>query len=887
MSGRTTPRRPAELRPGVPRAKTAVPGVPAGHVPRPRVMAALDAAAAGQVTVVCAPAGYGKTLALAEWAARRPGGTAWVSLDVDDNDDRRFWSALLTALGSLRGVPRNSPLRRRAVPGRPSRDPTFLAAVVNALDVVPGPVRIVLDDVHELSGADPLYGLGTLVRDRPPGLQVVLSGRAEPPLGLSRLRLAGEVCEIRAGTLRFSASEAGALLAASEVPPRPDQVQAIVDQTEGWAAGLRLAARSLRDVADPDRFLTDLVGNGHAVSDYLVGEVLQRVPADVLDVLRAGSVCEQVSAPLAVALSGRPDAGEVLDALEHDTALVVSSGSGRTWYRLHPLLRAHLLADLRRRRPDLVTRSHAVAAGWFEAQREPAQALAHARRAAAPGHVAALLRRNGAALLAGGAHGLIREALDFLGDPYVADDAWLALVAAVVDLETGAVAAADRHRAWADRAWPAEPAEDLTAFRALVRARRIGLVGNPRAMVQATERLGSAAEEHLGLAVMGELDRALALLAADRPDEARGVAGPAVERAQRQGQDYLAARGLSVLATVAGAQGDYRCMVDLAERADATRPGPEWRGSAGAARTSVLRAYGALLRAQPSAGLELLGDALTFAARAQPEMAAEAAGLLLAVRGAACADLHPGPAALEDLRHARATVGSTTAPGVTGLVALLEHRAALQLGRHELARTVVEWAGTVLGESGDVALMRAERLSALGRHRAAADALGSLRDGSARALVPWAVLAGWVLDCRLAVLAGRRTYGRAALDRALELTDAMGALRPLALGPPEVVELLTHHLGTFGALEMTARQVLRARHGLVGGGRPVALTERERAVLGLLPSQRSFDEIAVDLTVAHSTVKTHVRAIYSKLGVTSRREAVDRARTNGLLLLTD
>jgi LuxR family transcriptional regulator, maltose regulon positive regulatory protein len=875
---------PGMRRPGVPRVKTAVPRLPPGHLSRPRLLAALDAAAPGQVTLVSAPAGYGKTLLLAEWAARRPESTGWMSLDADDNDDRRFWSAVLTALAACPAVPPESPVHRLVLPGRPSQDPTFLAAVVDAVDQLPGPIRLVLDDVHELSAADPLHGLASLVRDRPPALHLVLGGRSDPPLPLGRMRLAGQLSEVRAGDLRFSVSEADALLAAADVELSPDQLHRLVEQTAGWAAGLRLAALSLREVHDTDRFLADFAGDSRAVADYLMGEILVRLPAAVLDLLRSVSVCDPLSAPLAAALSGRPDAGEVLDALEQDTSLVLSSGQGRLWYRVHPLLRSHLLADLRRRRPDLVLDLHRRAADWYAARGDSVAALAHARQAGDRDRLAALLRRSTVALIAHGAHRALREALDGLGGSSAAEDPWYALVAALVDVETGALAAADTHLDRAEAAWPAEPGTDLTGLRTLVRARRVSLTGDPHTMVQATETLDSVPDEDLGLAVMGELDRALALVTVDRTDEARQLAGAAIARARRLDQAYLVARGLTVLAAVESAHGDHRRMVELAEQADQVVPGADWQATAGAAMSAILRAYGALLRAQPAACLDLLAPALAFGDQGSGEPADALSATVAALQGAARVDLGHVADGLGTLRHARTrTVEHPRMATTSALLAALEYPAAASSGRPDVARAVLEWTEHSLGPVGEVALMRAQRLSVLGRLAAAAEVLRPVLDGATPALLPWTVLEACVLDCRLSVLGGRRQHARAALDRALGLTERMDVLRSLAFGPAEVVHLLTGLLGSFDVREPIARRVLRARFALGGDDRRVGLTERERAVLSLLPSQRSFGEIATELTVSHSTVKTHVRAIYSKLEVSSRREAVDRARNRGLL----
>src|SRR3712207_267471 len=844
----------------------------------------MEAAAPGQITLVSAPAGYGKTLLLAEWASRRPEATAWMSLDADDNDDHRFWTAVLTALASCAAVPEDSTLRRLAVPARPSRDPTFLAAVVDAVDLAPGAIRLVLDDVHELTAPDPLHGLACLVRDRPPGLHLVLGGRSDPPLPLARMRLNGEAWEVRAEALRFSLPEAEELLATTEVVLRPDQLRRLVEQTEGWAAGLRLAALSLREADDPDRFLADFAGNSRAVSDYLVGEILARLPVEALDLLRAVSVCDPLSATLAAALSGRPDAGEVLACLEHDTSLILSSGQGRTWYRVHPLLRSHLVADLRRRRPDLVLDLHRRAADWYAERSQPVPALAHARQAGDPDQVALLLRRNSASLIADGALRALREALDGLGGRYVAEDPWLSLVAALVDVETGTLAAADAHLDRADAVWPAEPSADLAALRVLVHARRVSLAGDPLEMVQVTEGLTEVSGEPLGLAVMGDLDRALALLTVDRPVEARAVAEAATQRARQWGQAYLVARGLAVLAAVESVRGDYRRMVSLAEEADAIVPGADWQATAGAVLSSILRAYGALLRAEPAACLDLLGPALAFGDQPQNGPLGAVDPTTRGLRGAALVDLGRVADGLDELRRARTqAVDHPRMAAVSALLASLEYPAAALSGRREVARTVLDWAEHSLGPAGEVVLMRAQRLTAMGRHGAAAGALRPLLEGTSPVLVPWVVLQARVLDCRLAVLAERREHARVALNRALEMSEVTDVLRPLAFGPAEVAALLTSLLGSFDAREPIARRILSARFALGADRRRADLTERERAVLDLLPSQRSFGEIATELAISHSTVKTHVRAIYSKLSANSRREAVDQARNSGLL----
>ena len=318
--------------------------------------------------LINAPGGYGKTRLLAEWAAPLAGSVAWVSLDEGDNDDRCFWSAVLTALEACPAVPETSALRRVPIPAEPSQDAAFLAAVAVGLDALPQPLWLVLDDVQELVAEGPRHGLEFLVRERPAHLRLVLASRTDPPLAIARLRLAGQLCEVRARDLAFSAAEAATMLADADPPLRPDQLRVLVEQTEGWAAGLRLAAVSLRPVDDRDSFLAALAANSRALADYLVTEILSRLPADTVNLLTALSICERVTAGLATALSDRPNAAEVLDALERETFLVESSGAGRGSYRLPALLRAHLRADLERRHPHRVSALHRAAADLVRGQ---------------------------------------------------------------------------------------------------------------------------------------------------------------------------------------------------------------------------------------------------------------------------------------------------------------------------------------------------------------------------------------------------------------------------------------------------------------------------------------------------------------------------------------
>jgi LuxR family transcriptional regulator, maltose regulon positive regulatory protein len=320
----------------------------------------------------------------------------------------------------------------------------------------------------------------------------------------------------------------------------------------------------------------------------------------------------------------------------------------------------------------------------------------------------------------------------------------------------------------------------------------------------------------------------------------------------------------------------------MIESADRELPAPQWQPTIAAAWSSTARAYGALLRAQPESCLQLVTDRDTTdtpESRSSPQLVA----LRTALHGAALVDLRTADEGMEEMREARAAAERGTTAEIAATIALLEYDAATRLGLGDVARDVMGWSEQRLGPVGEVALVRSSHQAWLGRHDAARGTLAPVLDGSQPIRLPWTLVASRVLACQLALRAGWRSRGRRELDHALALAEAMDVLRPLTTGPPEVIELLTRHLGSFGECEPTALRVLAAHTARGIEALPVALTNQERAVLRMLPTQRSFEEVAEDLTVSHSTVKTHVRSIYGKLGVNSRRDAVVAARRRGIL----
>ncbi|MEU8569225.1 hypothetical protein AB0C51_12830, partial [Streptomyces pathocidini] len=303
----------------VPSEKITAPGPVPSLVARERLYDALDGGPDRPAVLVCAPAGYGKTTLLADWAARTPETVAWVLLDAGDDD----------------------PARLRAT----------IAAALRAAARPPGPITLVLDGLEAVTSASALRELERLL-DRPPGgPRVVLSGRGEPPVALYRLRLAGALRELRGDALRFTADEAAALLRRHGTQLGPRELAALLGRTEGWPAALQLAAVALRSAPDPGAYAAGFDGDDRGVADYLAGEVLSSSPPAEREFLLRTSVCERLDADLANALTGRDDAAAALDRLLRTGAPVAREAPGSPWHRCHPLLRAHRDSSLVRPRP--------------------------------------------------------------------------------------------------------------------------------------------------------------------------------------------------------------------------------------------------------------------------------------------------------------------------------------------------------------------------------------------------------------------------------------------------------------------------------------------------------------------------------------------------------
>jgi LuxR family transcriptional regulator, maltose regulon positive regulatory protein len=869
-------------------------------VSRPELWERLGASA--RVTVVSAPPGSGKTVLLRSWISEAglAGSAAWVPVRRDERDLQRWWLSVLDALRQT--VPGSALVR--ALTAAPDLDGW---AIVERLlkDLAPLDDRLwlVIDDLHELGSDEARRQLELLVMRAPEELRFVLAARHDMRLGLHRLRLEGELTEIREADLRFTVAEARQLFDAAGVKLPDPAVTMLHERTEGWAAGLRLAALSLTGHPDPERFAAEFSGNERTVAEYLLAEVLERQGEQVRRLLLRTSILERVNGELADLLTGDAGGERVLQDLEEANAFVVSLDAERSWFRYHHLFADLLQLQLRRTEPEEVTALHELAAGWLAGHEFGAEAVRHAQAARDWRRAARLLADHWPDLYLGGQIATVHALMAGFPAGAPAADAELAAVAAGDELERGSLEAAEQYLDLAERKSASVPEArraQALMLRGVVRLHLDGRIGNLSAVLEEAGRLlaaqaPEAAREMARYALapvaragLGEELRALALISlgnaetwTGRPDQAEWHLEQAVALARRIGRPYL-----ELMALVFRAQVELpRCAPRAAELSRQTIELAERHGWTD--DTYVGLVYNALGAALAWQGRP--DEAETWVQRAERLIRAETEPM-----SAMGVQFTRG---LLELGRGRVTD------------ALAAFRAAERLvGPHPLARPVQSWLVRLLVRLGDTE--QAERVLAdlgesdpdpgqtrvtaavlwLARHDplAALAALAPVLDGSAPVGWRFLLTEAFLLEAIARDTLGDPAAAEAALERALDLAESDGALVWFLLHPaPDLVE---RHAGQRTAHAALIAEIL----DLLAGNRPAPrpagprpplepLSKSEIRVLRYLPTHLTAPEIAGELSVSTTTVKTHLRNLYAKLGAHSRAEAVASARAVGLL----
>jgi len=923
------------------RTKFYVPPVRPELVSRPRLIRELDSGLQGRLTLISAPAGFGKSTLLSEWVRTlesrpsTPVRVAWLSLDKSDNDPTRFWGYVITALQTVRAG-----LGDTALAALESRQPPatemLLAGLINGIAEIKEPFVLVLDDFHLIVDPQVHRGVAFLLDNLPPQMHLVVASRADPPWPLARRRARGELNELRANDLRFTAEEAAIFLnTAMELEVSPDDLAALDHRTEGWIAGLQMAALSIQGwrrregVGDVSGFIRAFTGSNRFILDYLLEEVLYQQSPDIREFLLKTSILDRLTGPLCDTVTGGTGHQSTLTQLEQANLFLVPLDDERRWYRYH-----HLFADLLRRRLAETERGevpalHLRASEWYERNGLIVDAVSHASTAGDLDRVANLIEGNAFAMMDHGELMTLVGWLDALPDEVARSRPWLSV----------------------SHAWALAYAGHLDAVEPLLEEAEVALAGFREDTSVGTEVAGQVEGDGLALEpipggvedsaeaqrvaghiavirsyvtyIGGDLGRGeeLARRALDCLPEwdhgARGLAiavlgavlkwsghlvtasqasAEAVAVSQAAGDSHVAVHAICDLAALHILQGDLhgaaatcRRALDIAE-AYADRGGHRLpvAGHAYALLSNVLVEWNEVGEALRNAreGLELCklcgqADVLTTGYRSLAEAlqaTGDEAGALSAM--------------LEGKR-----VASGVSSWYAARASAWEARLRLSQGDLRAASGWAQRSGLSAEDRLDFQLeyeyrVLARVLVAQGRTD---DACGLLTRLLAAEEAVGAT--GSVIDVLVLLALARRVRGKvddavAALERALSLGEPQGYIRIfIAEGPP--IGALLSEVAARGGAGRYAGSLLAAMGGqasgaeVMGGTAVSALIEplspRELEVLRLLRTDLSGPEIGEELCIAPSTVRSHMKSIYGKLDVHSRKAAVRRARELRLL----
>ncbi|WP_328965772.1 LuxR C-terminal-related transcriptional regulator [Streptomyces virginiae] len=892
-------------------ARFAPPAVPKLLVHRPELLGRLTAGTQGPLTLINGPAGSGKTVLTAHWAAdgRTTRPPMWLTVEPDDAPGA-FWAYVLEAL-------HRGGAALPAEVGRPTRAEgvtrSFLVRLADGLAASAQPAVLVLDQFDTTQPPATSEGLDFVLRHAAGGLRIVLTSRSDSLLPLHRYRAAGEITEIRHADLRFTDADAEALLSEHHLTVSPDGIRLLMERTEGWAAGVRLCALAMQRSADPEAFLRQFAADRTTIADYLLTEVLDAQPPPTQDLLLRVCVSDRVHPDLADALTGRDDGARTLAGLARDNAFLEQIDAS-AWYRLHPLFAEVLRAHLRQRCPGLEPRLHGRAARWLARTGRLTEAVLQGAAAGDWQFAAAQLVDNLALgrLLTGLEADQLGRA--FAGMPTGTPGLAPALVGAACRLAEQDLPGceAELRRADATLASLTDPLTDDPLADTCGPAARFGraflgvLAGRPADDLTATERAAADADrllrelpppllaEHpelhaLLLAHLGAVE-----LGAGRLDRAESALTAAVAACGPSGTEAPLCGALGSLALTELLRGRLR---QAAEHARASLAVAE-RSALPAERRAgidhlVLAGVAVEQDDLPAARHHL--DLATAAPGPRPDPATAARAAVIGARIAAAEG--DGDAALAALR----AVDAAGLPAwAADELAVAESAVHLAGGDAAEALRVLDAMEAPDGDRPEHALARARALLAAGR---AADAARALAGVPADDGVPTPVRAhACLLRARIAEARGDSPQAHRCLGEALALARPEELRRMFTESGPWVRRTLREDPRTarsHGWLTSrapartarasgaagTARTARTARTPQADGQPPVVepLSARETEVLGKAAELLSTEEIATELYVSANTVKTHLKSIYRKLGVTRRSEAVHRAQDLGML----
>ena len=864
-------------------------------IPRGELLASLNRATAAKVTLISAPAGSGKTSLLRAWADG-PGQSyrlAVVQVRRDQQDTQQFWLAVLSAIRQASGTPGEG-TQLAATPD--FNEAGIGERVLSELAEHRDRTFLIIDDLHELTSPQALTQLTRLLQNLPQHVHAILATRRDLQLRLHKLRLAGELAEIRAADLRFTQRETSEFLAASGITLSEAQATKLYQRTEGWAAGLRLAAMSLATSPDRERFVAEFSGSSRTVAEYLLAEMLECQPTEVQQLLLRTSLLDRVNGELGDLLTGHPGSERILLDLEDANAFVVSLDPARTWFRYHHLFADLLRLELRRRLPEELPALHRLAARWLAEHGEIVDAVRHTQAAGDWTDAARLLADHSFGLTLDGQAQTIESLLRAFPPGAATEGPDIPLARATSDLARGRLNEAAAHLAVAEAAITATPVDRQHRLEVAAAALRLSLARKRGHLAGVFEQVRFLASPITGqsdedIALDSDL-RAVALMNLGII-EAWSLANQDSERHLQEGADLARKIGRPYL--------EVACLAELAFAAKIEPFATTRRRCREAIALAEQFGWGA----EPVISPALVNLAGTFiwtgefdegerwlrrAARALETDAGPVIRLLLHLgTGTLLSGRRRQREALAEFtaaEHFQAQLEGTHA--LAGQLTGWRLSTQARLGQLSEARTSLAVLDAELAGSGEIANARAVISLAEGNAPAALSVAQNVVNGTAPVVGYVTVVEANLLAAVAHRELGDQRAAIAAAELALALAEPDRLVLPFAMtGTLELLESIPRHETAHAALLTDILDVMRGSVISPGDQRSPAeieqLSPSELRVLRYLPTNLSRPEIASELSVSVNTVNTHIRNIYAKLQAQDRSSAVQRAREIRLL----
>jgi LuxR family maltose regulon positive regulatory protein len=886
--------------------KLYIPPIRSGLVARPRLVERLESNIDCKLTLVSAPAGFGKTTLLSEWIHEQKRSAAWISLDKGDNDLTRFLAYFISAFRDIEGMMLEESLAMIESPQLPSME-VLLTPLINSATESRTQFALILDDYHLITNTQVHDVVRFILDNIPPNMHLVLSSRADPPWPLSRMRALGEMAEIRANDLRFTPEEVTTFL--NDVMGfdlSPADIKLLESRTEGWIAGLQMAAISMQGRKDLSGFIKALSGSHRFIMDYLVEEVIDKQSREIQEFLLKTSILGRMNGPLCDFVTGGSHCQETLDYLEQANLFLIHLDEERSWYRYHHLFSGLLRSYQEQYRPGRAPELHLKASMWYEGQGLIADAVEHALAAGDLERVVSLVEGNAIAMMDHGQLGTLRGWLDAIPDEIVLSRPWLCLAQAWIHVYSGQLHMVEPLLLDAEKGL--ENIEDKKAIThikghmAAIRAYHAELYGDfDNAIAFATEAQHFLPREDLRTRCFTLMKLSSTLRLTGKFNEATQAFKEAILVSQEIGDSHIAIHVRCDLAGLLFMQGRLReidrvCLeaLDIAKQ-HFVRSG-WWMPITGYVYAKMCQLYyerneldNALQAAEKGIDLcrtgglpEYLADCYVFQAITYQAMG-------------------NGEEAIEAIREAK-MIAKNLSPWYKEIVEPYEALIQMSQGDLESARRLVDERDFIRKDEYGIEFYTNKIMQAQIQVKQCEDCpselnevhklLVELREIAESREANSFILKILALQSLTEWMMGEREEALQCLRQAIMLAEPEGYVRPFINLGPQMADVL-HYAVSKGICSRYSTMLLEALAAepsvdatQVATSRAALeepLSERELQVLKLLNSDLSTPEIAQELVVAVSTVRSHVKNIYSKLDVHSRIEAIDRARELNLL----